>query len=271
MPRNEWTLIGVGLTMGASVASTATAATGWPALIDSLEWETLATGITALIAAGMTVAIIWRQITESKRQSDDQRYRRERAARATLPVALSEMCEYALDCMALFSAAHNCFAPDGELIREKSKAILAEHPMPKVPDGPIKIIKECVEYADGEVAEALAILLIFLQVQNSRMNSNINALSGRGGQRLHCVTIPNIDQAILDSAEVYARSSVILEYARFGQFGKILPCASDVMTSLNLGPVDEFTHRNVFERAVRWAPADYCKPVSTKTGSRLVG
>jgi ABC-type nickel/cobalt efflux system permease component RcnA len=65
------------------------------------HWQTLVTGIIALVGAWWTVRGIRSQIKQTIEFERDQHEREERAARSVLPMALSEIAQYAIDCIKL--------------------------------------------------------------------------------------------------------------------------------------------------------------------------
>jgi hypothetical protein len=104
MKWNECNLIAFGFVLGAVTAATFGSVlhlnSKWFLGTDErLQWETLVTGIGAVVAAFFTVRRLREQITQTQKLADDQRQRRARAARATLPLALSQLAQYATSCI----------------------------------------------------------------------------------------------------------------------------------------------------------------------------
>lgn len=63
------------------------------------DWQTLVAGVLALIGAGATVYYIHLQIKQVEYLEVARRSREEMAARAVLPLALSQIVKYAVDCI----------------------------------------------------------------------------------------------------------------------------------------------------------------------------
>lgn len=63
------------------------------------DWQTLLAGALALCGALWTVKKIRDQIRQTEKITNDARKRDELAARSVLPLALSELANYALRCM----------------------------------------------------------------------------------------------------------------------------------------------------------------------------
>lgn len=80
-----------------------------------IQWETLVAGLLALGAAVCTIRQIRSQIRLTSELAADQRLRRERAARAMLPLALSEFADYAVTCIKHLQALQPYFHSNGAL------------------------------------------------------------------------------------------------------------------------------------------------------------
>jgi hypothetical protein len=100
----DWNLIAFGFVMGGVSGGVLEAALPFisKAFVGSdgrIQWETLLTGIGAVAPAAFTVVKLREQIDQTEKLTNDQRRRRARAARATLPLALSQLAEYATSCI----------------------------------------------------------------------------------------------------------------------------------------------------------------------------
>ena len=177
-----------------------------------VEWETLVTGIVAVLVAVLTVMKLSEQIRQTERLAVDQRKRRARAARAMLPLALSEIADYATTCILGLYALRSCFRPDGALDRPQIADCLTAWASPRLPENVLSLLKECIEFSDDGPAEAMAELVRHFQVQNSRILDNISRIRLNDG--VHLVLWANIEQDIQDAAELYARASVLLPFSK---------------------------------------------------------
>lgn len=266
---NDWVLIGAGAVMGGAIAATATAA--WEGgevfrrffgpLFVPLKQETLATlltGLAAIVAAGMTVAIVGYQIRRSDWHEQDRRRRRARAALSALPLALVELYQYAVDCMDFHGTLRLCFS-GSSLQRQQAQIVLQQQPLPIIPAGSISVFKECIEFEEEDVAEALSDLIAVLQVQNSRALMVKDSADRRPGARSQTLLPLNVDEGIVNSADLAARCSKLLTYGR--QRCKshcFLPDRADIRSAMwRSRHVDENAHSEAFERAENWRPMNW--------------
>ncbi|MBX4964475.1 hypothetical protein [Rhizobium binae] len=173
--------------------------------IGSLKWidTTLVTGFAAVGAAYLSVKTVRDQIRQDKQLEADRILARHDAARAVLPLALSNICQYAIDCgTQLRSLAAQC--RDGRL---PGNTIIAAFPVP--PSDAIQSLKEFIETSPQRDRDFVAKLLSKIQVQISRLQG-MRSDRPRGT----IVLSINIEDHILDAAEIYGRASVLFEYAR---------------------------------------------------------
>lgn len=159
---------------------------------DNLKgWQTLTTGVVALVAAWWTVRAINKQaklqqdqLDEDRRRHETRERREERVARAELPDALSNVIHYAQE-YAEFWRDNDCTA----------------RPVP--PTDAMNTIKRVIGVVDDQSAETLIELVHFYQVHNAR--SEPRHSSTRPSQRL---------QAAYDALRLHATAEMILPFAR---------------------------------------------------------
>lgn len=127
----------------------------------AFEWQTLIVGGAAVIAAVITVTKMKTQIEHQRSQyegdknrHDEIQRRKERAARAELPDALSAICKYTTGCL-------NYLLGEDD-IEEK----------PNVPTDAINVVKICIEYVAPEPAQKLNELIVHYQITNSRLSNH---------------------------------------------------------------------------------------------------
>jgi hypothetical protein len=212
MKWNEWHLIGVGVVIGLVLGAVYDDAIHYKLKLSDdgrLQWEILLSGAAALGGAGWTVSKIRDQITQTDRIADDRRKRRERAARAMLPLALSELTQYATACIKRLYDLRPYFHDNGSL----NQAQIAKSPpawtSPRLPENVLSLLKECVEFIDDAPAQAVADLIRHIQIQNYRLIDYISRL------QLHrSIGWADIDQAIRDAAEVSARALCLFPFSR---------------------------------------------------------
>src|SRR5690606_2687290 len=61
------------------------------------DWQTLLTGVLAVVTAGFAATVVMRQIRQAQELEDLRYSRRYRAAKAMMPEAMSRICAYAED------------------------------------------------------------------------------------------------------------------------------------------------------------------------------
>jgi hypothetical protein len=175
-----------------------------------LQWETLFSGFGALFAAYFTIRRLGEQIHQTQKLADDQRRRRARAARATLPLALSQLAQYSITCIQELYHLRRYFRADGSLGQEVEE--IAAWSLPPLSDNILTSLKECIEFVDDESAQAITILISHLQIQRSRVMEYISRAHINDEMRV--LKWSNIEQDMWDSAEVHARTSTLFPFAR---------------------------------------------------------
>lgn len=191
-------------------------------------------------------------IIQNSLLEDDRRRRRERAARATLPLALTELCGYAIRCMEGVERIRECVRADGNLDRGRALAVANELAAPEIPLDALAVIKECIEYSDDVAAEAMAVLMRHIQLHHTRLGDLLARL--QSSQRERIVLAINVDTALLDAAEIYARSEALFGFARGGGNGQLLPEADGIRRALWIARVDDVTCEQAYSMAMRWRP-----------------
>jgi len=171
------------------------------------HWQTLITGIAALLAAAVTIVVLNCQIRQTRELANDQRQRRERAARAVLPLAVSQLQDYARACIKELYELRPYFQPSGSLDQEKADKCLSAWPSPPLPEDVLSILKECIQFSDNAPAEAASTLIRRLQVQKSRLEEYAARI-----RLTHALSLGTLDLAIGDAAEVFARTGGLLTF-----------------------------------------------------------
>ena len=201
-------------------------------IVDLLDhWQTLVAGLLALLGAWLTVRDLRRQIDQTHRLDDDRRLREERGAKSVLSLALSELADYAIDCIKLALP----YAP----------AVGAAPPVPagmQAPPIPVAILEPmqaCAKFADRSVGADIAALLGLLQIQHSRLES----LVARAGRRSppEIWTVEAIG-AVMDAAELHARCGDLFPYARGSKPDPNLTFQQQLQTALQLSGVIDVDH-----------------------------
>jgi hypothetical protein len=245
MKWNECNLIAFGFVLGGVAASTFAAALhlnskSFLGTDGRLQWEALVVGIGAVVAAFFTVRRLREQISQTQILADDQRRRRARAARATLPLALSQLAQYATSCIRelydlrpYFRAAHSA----NDLAERAHKCAAWE--LPTLSDNVLNSLKECIEVIEDDPAEAIIQLIGHLQLQRSRLEEYISR--ARLNDPTHLVVLSNIEHAMYDAAEIHARTSTLFPFSRGYPSGSFAITRERVYEALSLsGCFDDY-------------------------------
>jgi hypothetical protein len=169
------------------------------------KWQTLLAGVLALIGAMWTVYYIHRQIKQVDELEKARRSKEELAARAVLPLALSQLVQYASECLRVIKdrSVQPGMLP-GDPLDENAG-------LPTVQRDIIGTLQACVRYADNTVVGQISTLLAAIQVQQARLRELIIRSARRPDRR-----IPRFEAigAMIDAAEIHAKASALFEYGR---------------------------------------------------------
>lgn len=162
------------------------------------DWQTLFAGLLALLGALITVYFIQKQIRQTSDLANDVRTHEEFAAKAVLPLALSQLSRYGQDCIELLNP-----------LTEEPRSVVSEAAQtPRLPENVISVLQESARYAEPAVASQIAALLSKIQIQQARLISLLARNSGKQLTEYEGVS------AMIDAADVYARTAELYDYAR---------------------------------------------------------
>jgi hypothetical protein len=238
MKWNDWNLIAFGFVIGgvaAGVLLEFVLPFNSKAFVGNdgrVQWETLLTGLGAVGAAFFTIASLRQQIHQTQQLATDQRRRRARAARATLPLALSQLAEYAISCIRELYDLRPYFQDDGSVDRSRAEQGFSAWTLPHLPENVLSSLKECIQFIDDDPAEAIVQLIRNLQIQRSRLSQFISRFQLNDG--VHPLLRMNIDQAMWDAAEVHARTSTLFPFSRGYPAGSFSVTRNRVREALSL-------------------------------------
>ena len=168
------------------------------------RWQTLIAGGLAIIAALIGGAYVSRQTTRMHQLAAEERRREFGAARAALPLTLSTLSDYADHCV---TALREILAQaNGEAIPQN----VSRQTIPTIPPGVVNDLVGLARHGNESLYRAIAVILIELQVQASRMRSLWRDLERDG----LVVTVSNVEDYIIHTAEVYARATALFGFAR---------------------------------------------------------
>lgn len=186
--------------------------------LSASDWAAWAQAIlSATSVAAAAFIAVYQQESERRRQ-EDMRHRKNAAARAMLPAALSELCNYTWRC---FKYLRWC------------KDFNSENPIdidlspPNMPSDLILNFKDCIEFADKGPRDRLCELIEKIQIQNDRLTL-VRPLA----------TPHTINTSIVDTTEIYARVDLLFPYARRENDGDPgSPTLAKMQTAANINQV----------------------------------
>ena len=180
------------------------------------EWQILIAGMVALAAAFAGGAYITeqirafnsqvnRQFEASQNLENERRLRKFAAARAVLPLTLSNLCEYASRCGAALKTmlGHQL---DGKIPND------IEIPdLPTLPRDVIDELRNVVEYGDRQISETAATLIGEIHYKTARLKKLWQEYRAPGH---HVTSVSNVEGLVRDMAVIYARAIALFDYAR---------------------------------------------------------
>jgi hypothetical protein len=176
------------------------------------NYQTLVGSILALLGALLTVLIIAIQIVQSQDADEQRRRDRLRAARSVLPFALSQISQYAEDCIeAILPLLPTNDQAEG-FVNQPPNPVIA----PKLPEDALPILKECIESSEPEAAKALSEIATMLQIRNSRFHALLIKIPEKIVSTMHISVLSSYDvrRRIIDFIELQAKTSKLFDYAR---------------------------------------------------------
>ncbi len=122
------------------------------------RWQSLNVGMLAFISSLIAFNI-------ARYNAEKQRKRDFSAAKAFLPAALAELCEY-------LKSSANIFIQGWEIDDDNVTTVET----PNMPVGYKDVFQNCIRYAEDDVGDYLAYILMRLQIHNSRLSDYVNNL-----------------------------------------------------------------------------------------------
>ena len=172
------------------------------------KWQTLVSGILALLAALGGAYMIHRQIRQQQKIENNRISRQYTAARSTLPLVLSSIMEYTRGVGGELRRIYTEEA--GDHVRSE---VFSRWQIPPFPQGDAGTLASIIEGAPEDIVVAISKLLTNLQVQATNTRG-LEAGGVLGTTRRRTVPKPEIETYIKRTADIYARCSMLLEYAR---------------------------------------------------------
>jgi len=185
--------------------------------IGRLRWidTTLVTGLAAVGAAYVSVRAVRDQIAADERgiqrqldhaatSAADEKDAKLTGARAVLPITLSAICAYADSVTSILHRLLRAHRNDGD-----RRIPAFEISFPEPPLDAIQHLKAVIELSDANHRRVYASLVGKMQIQSARLRGYAKDAVNGETNRL------DIEALALDALEVYARASLLFDYARF--------------------------------------------------------
>lgn len=198
------------------------------------DYQSFIAGIIALVAALLAVFVSWRQLeaakaqlAETKRQADRDRTGKLRAARASLPAALSLICDYAEQ---VGRGLDRAWPVDATLYPDDVDPLASYQislVLPPFPVEALQALERVVELTDSDpVAERIESMLREAQVLGARTRELAS------GNEL---SVDQLGNYILQAGSLYARAESLFEYGRRqSEAPAIEPLWDRVFAALNI-------------------------------------
>lgn len=178
------------------------------------DWQTLITGILAVIAAAASIWMIRHQMSQVAEIEAERLRRRYLAARATLPATLNTIMGYAQVAIEGLQHIYGDVSDSGEYpARSDGFASLSTRPIyvaPQPPPDMIAAVERIIEASnDHAVADVLADILNRAQVLNSNLHDLPRMLASST-----LMVRTNIDGYLVQAARIYAEAESLFPFAR---------------------------------------------------------
>ncbi len=218
----------------------------WNWFFSILErWQTLLAGVLALIGAAAGAYFLHRQIRQNWSIEDKRRVRKRAALRATGPLALASISEYAIACVPPLKDLHQqC---KGQRLAASTIRVPS---IPSVPTESITFLSDFIEYSEPGETDLIEQLLREIQVQSGRLKTMLLNI----GSPNWMVTKSNIEEYLIDTAGIYARAAASFNFFR-GKSDKLPTQVNweDVKAALRNLDVHESNYSDVYDRIDRAA------------------
>jgi len=185
-------------------------------LQDLQPWQTLIGSGVAFLAIAVTYLNTSRTLAKTQKLEEYRRTRKQEALRAILPLALSEVCQYAeIVCQRLLPLVNSC--ANRLLIHDGITAPT----FPLLPPDAIKSLSDFIEYADEIDVQLPVALVRKLQILHARLTGLVSKMEDAGD-----VTQESwLESMVIDCAVLYARAAAAFEFSRGEK--RDLPAAID--------------------------------------------
>lgn len=169
------------------------------------EWQTLASGILAIVAALVGSVLLYRQINQADRLEKKRAERRFAAIRATLPLVLKEICDFARRMLDELVRAREV-RPDVSV-----GPVSEDYDPPEIALHLVSSLQEIIEATDSPwVVDWICEIIREIQILSSRSRS----LQDATDMRYNSSVPSNIDEYIVQAARLHVITSNLYPFAR---------------------------------------------------------
>jgi hypothetical protein len=174
---------------------------------DLQKWQALVGAAVALLAAVIAFLNTTRSLSHAKQLEDRRRGRKHAAVRATLPLALSQVLDYAN------RSAHSL----NDLIASCRNNVLPPMTAPTslvqpIPTETLPSLAEFIEYSDTLDVGIVEGTIALIQIHDARVRALVEA--NRDPSRIAIVRQEEIEGRIVNAASIYAGAAAVFDYAR---------------------------------------------------------
>lgn len=189
------------------------------------KWQMLVGAGVALLAAVIAFFNTTRSLTHAGRLEATRRSRKHAAIRAMLPLALSEILDYA------HQSAHRLNGLIASCQNDVLPAMTASADVIQpIPAETLQTLAEFIEYSDTVDVRVIEATVALVQIHDARVRGLVEA--NRDPSRTHIVRQEEIEARVVNAASIYAGAACVFDYARRRQDRVPLDVSWDDVRSL---------------------------------------
>ncbi len=171
------------------------------------QWQNLVAAAAAIVAAAVAYISAMKQIAQNGEQERNRRSRKHASVRAMLPLALSQIIEYAQDsALTLNGLIPLC-------VSERFPPMSPTNGLPlPLPHDTLNVLSEFIEYSDEIDVSLVETMVAWIQIHDSRVRSLV--LDNADPASTTSILRINIENYVIDAAAVYAAAEALFNYGR---------------------------------------------------------
>jgi hypothetical protein len=212
------------------------------------QWQTLFAGLLALVAAIVSVKYLRKQINQTEQLEAKRRARKLAAIRASGPLALAAIADYAEGCVKVLTDVYRQCGEDPGVTGASGIKIPA---LPSLPKDTVTLFSEFIEYSESPDADLIEELMRDMQVMQTRMSK----LSLDIQNPNMTTTKTYIEGNLIRVGAIHARGAAAFKF--FRRMSEALPTAditwAQIKSALRSLDVDENRYPEVYARLDRRA------------------